>query len=55
MGEAARIVDIADNGDDFVLDEGFGFGRGTGETVDGVVTGAKEGFGERKAKVASGA
>ena len=55
MGEAARIANISDDGNDFILDEGFGFGGGAGETVDGVVAGAQEGLGEREAKVASGA
>lgn len=49
VGEAARIADIADEGDDHVLDEGFGFGRGAGAgaTVDGVVA-------ERKRDLARG-
>lgn len=55
VGEAARIADVADHGDDFVLDEDLGFGRGTGETVDSVIARAEEGFGKREAKVASGA
>lgn len=54
MSEAARIADIADDGQDLVLDEGFGFGGIASETVDGVITGAEEGFGKREAKVASG-
>ena len=54
MGEAGRIADIADDGEDFVLDEGFGFGGSAGETVDGVVARAEEGFGKREAKVATG-
>ena len=54
MSEAARVADIADDGKDFVLDEGFGFGGSAGETVDGVVARAEEGFGKREAKVASG-
>ena len=54
MGEAARVADVADDGEDFVLDEGFGFGGTAGETVDGVVARAEEGFGKREAKVASG-
>ncbi len=53
MGEAAGVADIADDGNDFILGEGFGFGWGTGEAVDGVVARAKEGFGKREAKVAS--
>ena len=53
MGEAARIGNIADDGKDFVLDEGFGFGGVAGETVDGVVARAEEGFGKREAKVAT--
>ena len=28
---------VADNGEDFILDKGFGFGWVAGETVDGVV------------------
>lgn len=53
MGEAAGIADISDDGKDFVLDKGIGFGGGTSETVDGVVARATEGFGKREAKVAS--
>ena len=30
MGEAGRIADIADDGEDLVLDEGFGIGGGCG-------------------------
>ena len=55
MGEAVWIGDVANDGDDLVLGEGLGFGRGTGEAIDDVIAGTEEGFGEREAKIARGA
>ena len=45
---------VADDGEDFVLDEGFDFGWIVGETVDGVVARVEEGNGKMEAKVATG-
>lgn len=55
MGEAARIADMTNEAEGFVLDEGFKFGKGAGETRNGVVAGTEKGFCGREAEVASDA